>query len=55
MAATLAGNLTILGSVLNLIAVEGAGRRGVAVAFRKYFRVGAPLTVPTIAVGLLWL
>ena len=55
MAATLAGNLTILGSVANLIVVQRAGRRGVVVAFWQYFRVGAPLTVLTIAVGLLWL
>jgi Na+/H+ antiporter NhaD/arsenite permease-like protein len=55
MAATLAGNLTILGSVANLIVVQRAARRGVAVAFWQYFRVGAPLTVLTIIVGLLWL
>ena len=55
MAATLAGNLTILGSVANLIVVQRAARRGVAIAFWQYFRVGAPLTVLTIAVGLWWL
>jgi len=55
MSATLAGNLTILGSVANLIVVQRAARRGVVVAFWQYFRVGAPLTVLTIAVGLLWL
>ncbi len=55
MAATLAGNLTILGSVANLIVVQRAARRGVVIAFWQYFRVGAPLTVLTIAVGLLWL
>jgi Na+/H+ antiporter NhaD/arsenite permease-like protein len=55
MAATLAGNLTILGSVANLIVVQRAQRRGVVIAFWQYFRVGAPLTVLTIAVGLLWL
>jgi Na+/H+ antiporter NhaD/arsenite permease-like protein len=55
MAATLAGNLTILGSVANLIMVQRAARRGIAIAFWQYFRVGAPLTVLTIAVGLWWL
>jgi Na+/H+ antiporter NhaD/arsenite permease-like protein len=55
MAATLAGNLTILGSVANLIVVQRAARRGVAMAFWQYFRVGAPLTVLTITVGLWWL
>jgi Na+/H+ antiporter NhaD/arsenite permease-like protein len=55
MAATLAGNLTILGSVANLIVVQRAARRNVVVAFWQYLRVGAPLTVLTILVGLLWL
>jgi Na+/H+ antiporter NhaD/arsenite permease-like protein len=55
MSATLAGNLTILGSVANLIVVERARRHTVAIAFWRYFRVGAPLSVLTIAVGLLWL
>jgi Na+/H+ antiporter NhaD/arsenite permease-like protein len=55
MASTLAGNLTILGSVANLIVVQGAGARGVAISFWDYFRVGAPLTVLTILVGVCWL
>ena len=55
MAATLAGNLTILGSVANLIVVQHAARRGVAIGFWQYFRVGAPVTVLTILAGLWWL
>jgi len=55
MSSTLAGNLTILGSVVNLIVVQRAARQAVPIAFWQYFRVGAPLTVLTIVVGLLWL
>ena len=55
MAATLAGNLTVLGSVANLIVVQRAARRGVTIGFWQYFRVGAPVTVLTILVGLWWL
>jgi Na+/H+ antiporter NhaD/arsenite permease-like protein len=55
MSATLAGNLTILGSVANLIVVQRAARRGVIIGFWQYFRVGAPVTVLTILVGLWWL
>jgi Na+/H+ antiporter NhaD/arsenite permease-like protein len=55
MAATLAGNLTILGSVANLIVVQRAARRGVTIGFWAYFRVGAPLTVLTLGIGLWWL
>jgi Na+/H+ antiporter NhaD/arsenite permease-like protein len=55
MAATLAGNLTILGSVANLIVVETARARGVTIGFWEYFRIGAPLTALTLLVGIAWL
>jgi Na+/H+ antiporter NhaD/arsenite permease-like protein len=52
MAATLAGNFTLLGSVANLIVVERASRRGVVIGFWPYFKIGAPLTCITIAIGV---
>ena len=55
MASTLAGNLTVLGSVANLIVVQLARAEGVAIGFWEYFRVGAPLMVLTILLGLWWL
>ena len=55
MAATLAGNFTVLGSIANLIVVQRAASRGVQISFWQYFRVGAPLTVLTIVIGILWL
>lgn len=55
MASTLAGNLTILGSIANLIVVEGARRRSVVIGFWDYAKVGFPLTVATLAVGVWWL
>jgi Na+/H+ antiporter NhaD/arsenite permease-like protein len=55
MSSTLAGNLTVLGSIANLIVIEGARRRGVTVSFTEYARVGVPLTVITILFGMLWL
>ena len=55
MASTLAGNLTVLGSVANLIVVQSARAGGVRIGFWQYCRVGAPLTVLTILVGLLLL
>jgi Na+/H+ antiporter NhaD/arsenite permease-like protein len=51
MSSTLAGNLTVLGSVANLIVVERA-RREVKITFREYARAGVPLTVLTLAVGI---
>jgi Na+/H+ antiporter NhaD/arsenite permease-like protein len=53
MASTLAGNLTILGSVANLIVVEQARAAGVQIGFLEYSRVGVPVTVLTLLVG--WL
>jgi Na+/H+ antiporter NhaD/arsenite permease-like protein len=54
MASTLAGNLTILGSVANLIVVQRARRHGIVIGFWSYFQIGAPLTLLTIALGV-WL
>jgi len=53
MASTLAGNLTILGSVANLIVVEAAREARVEIGFLEYCRVGVPLTIMTLIVG--WL
>ncbi len=55
MSSTLAGNLTVLGSVANLIVVEIASREGVTVTFWQYCKVGVPLTVLTLALGIAWL
>jgi len=53
MASTLAGNLTILGSIANLIVVEVAREAGVKIGFFEYCRVGVPLTIVTLLLG--WL
>jgi Na+/H+ antiporter NhaD/arsenite permease-like protein len=55
MSSTLAGNLTILGSIANLIVVESARRRGVQVSAAAYARAGVPITAATIAFGVWWL
>jgi Na+/H+ antiporter NhaD/arsenite permease-like protein len=55
MSSTLAGNLTLVGSVANLIVIQIARSHGVAIRFWQYARVGIPLTVLTIVTGLLWL
>jgi Na+/H+ antiporter NhaD/arsenite permease-like protein len=55
MASTLAGNFAIVGSVANLIVVQRARAQNVEIGFWEYSRVGAPLTVLTIGVGIFWL
>ena len=52
---TLAGNLTITGSIANLIVVEIARRQHVEISARDYFVVGSPLTIVTTAIGVFWL
>jgi Na+/H+ antiporter NhaD/arsenite permease-like protein len=53
LTSTLAGNLTIPGSVANLIVVEAARRGGVHIGPLAYMRVGVPLTILTIVGGML--
>ena len=55
MASTLAGNLTIVGSVANLIVVQRARSHHIDIGFWTHFRVGAPVTVLTILFGIWWL
>jgi Na+/H+ antiporter NhaD/arsenite permease-like protein len=55
MSSTLAGNLTVLGSVANLIVVENARRESVSISFWEYCKVGVPLTVLTLILGIAWL
>jgi Na+/H+ antiporter NhaD/arsenite permease-like protein len=55
MATTLAGNMTLLGSVANLIVAELARVRGVRLSFGEYLKAGLPITLLTLAVGVAWL
>jgi Na+/H+ antiporter NhaD/arsenite permease-like protein len=54
MASTLSGNLTITGSVANIIVVESA-RPEVEIGFRDYLRAGLPVTLATLLIGWAWL
>jgi Na+/H+ antiporter NhaD/arsenite permease-like protein len=55
MSSTLAGNLTVLGSVANLIVVESARRERTELGFFEYLKVGIPLTLTTALIGVAWL
>jgi Na+/H+ antiporter NhaD/arsenite permease-like protein len=54
-ASTLAGNLTLFGSVANLIVAESARAQGIRLGFLEYLKVGLPLAVFSVAVTALWL
>lgn len=51
LATTFAGNLTILGSVANIIVVESA-RQHIKIGFWDYARIGIPVTLLTTIVGV---
>ncbi|MGE0463941.1 MAG: anion transporter [Vicinamibacterales bacterium] len=55
LASTLAGNLLIVGSIANIIVVDQARRLGVEIDWRTHARVGAPVTLATLAIAALWL
>jgi Na+/H+ antiporter NhaD/arsenite permease-like protein len=55
MATTLAGNLTLIGSVANLIVAEIARRRGVELSFGEYLKAGTAIAILSLGVGVLWL
>jgi Na+/H+ antiporter NhaD/arsenite permease-like protein len=52
MSSTFAGNLTVLGSMANLIVAERADARGVTLRFMDFLRVGVPVTILTLAWGI---
>jgi Na+/H+ antiporter NhaD/arsenite permease-like protein len=55
LASTLAGNLLIVGSIANIIVVEQAGARNVAIDWRLHARTGVPVTLATLAIAAAWL
>lgn len=53
MASTFAGNLTLIGSVANVLVAEG-GRDVAHIGFRQYLRYGVVITVITTVLGTAW-
>lgn len=52
---TLAGNLTLFGSVANLIVVEAASKLGYPLTFWEHLRFGLPLTLITLVIAYFWI
>jgi Na+/H+ antiporter NhaD/arsenite permease-like protein len=52
MSSTFAGNLTLLGSMANLIVAERAESRGARIGFVDYLKVGVPVTLLTVCWGI---
>jgi Na+/H+ antiporter NhaD/arsenite permease-like protein len=53
MSATFAGNLLLIGSMANLIVAERAEARGVQLGYWEYAKAGIPVTLVTLAWGIL--
>jgi Na+/H+ antiporter NhaD/arsenite permease-like protein len=51
-ASTFAGNLTVLGSIANLIVLEEARRQRIVIGFYEYMRIGVPVTLLTLALDV---
>jgi Na+/H+ antiporter NhaD/arsenite permease-like protein len=54
LVSTLAGNLLIVGSIANIIVVDAARRRGIAIDWRRHARSGVPVTIATLAITAGW-
>jgi Na+/H+ antiporter NhaD/arsenite permease-like protein len=52
---TLAGNLTLLGSVANLIVAESARRQNIVLSFWEYTRAGLIITLISLVGGIGWI
>ncbi len=52
MSSTLAGNLTILGSIANIIVIEGAYPK-IKIGFFEYLKIGVPVTIITLFMGVI--
>jgi Na+/H+ antiporter NhaD/arsenite permease-like protein len=55
MAATLAGNLTLVASIANLIVAQKARSGGVTISCWAHFRIGLPVTLLSLVFGVYWL
>ncbi len=55
LVSTLSGNLLIVGSIANIIVVDAAARRGIAIDWKRHARVGVPITLASLAVSAAYL
>ncbi|MGD1276457.1 MAG: SLC13 family permease [Tepidisphaeraceae bacterium] len=55
MSSTWAGNLTLVGSIANLIVAEQAQKLGVKLDLGSYCKAGIPITLITVAMGTVWI
>lgn len=54
MATTFAGNLTLIGSVANLIVAESARKHFIQLSFGEYLKSGLIITIISLLFGIIW-
>lgn len=52
---TFAGNLFLIGSVANLIVVQGAAKYGIKISFWQFAKYGIPVAVSSFKILLGWI
>lgn len=55
LASTFAGNLITIGSIANLIVIEGAKSYGVTITFKEHAKAGIPITAFSLLVIIVWI
>jgi Na+/H+ antiporter NhaD/arsenite permease-like protein len=55
LSSTFAGNLITIGSIANLITIEGAKEFGIVISFREHAKTGIPVTVVSLLITLVWI
>jgi Na+/H+ antiporter NhaD/arsenite permease-like protein len=55
LVSTWAGNLTLVGSIANLIVAESAAAFGIRLDLKTYCKAGVPLAVVTVLLGTVWI
>jgi len=51
LSSTLAGNLLVVGGIANIIVMDAASRRGVAITWREHARLGVPVTLLSLSIS----
>lgn len=51
---TIAGNLTVFGSIANLIVLEIAKKQGIKISSKEYLKIGFPLTIILSIISIVW-
>ncbi|WP_286677148.1 SLC13 family permease [Aminobacterium sp. EBM-42] len=55
LSSTFAGNLIVVGSIANIIVINGARDLGLAISWRDHARIGIPVTLTSLLISWIWI